>query len=298
VPAVRSGAELREGCRVTGLVIDDGRVAGVKAVTPGGEPFFERAAIGADGPSSRVATAVRATKYASTPALQGTAWNYWDDVPLDHFELHLRDSEAVHAFPSSHDSTLIGVNWSIDRFRAARADIGASYFDVLRRAAPELAERAASAARADDDIHLGSTRSFFRKACGSGWVLLGDAHYEKDPCTAQGITDAFCDAELLADAIDDGLRGDHDLLRALDEHESACVARTMPFSELTRRLATFAPPDPEMRALYTALRDDQEDTDAIIGLLSEAVSPTRFFAPGNVDRILTHGAAREHDGGP
>lgn len=297
--AVGSGAELREGCRVTGLVIDDGRVAGVKAVAPGGEPFSERAAIvvGADGPSSRVAAAVRSTKYASTPALQGTAWSYWDDVPLDHFELHLRDYEAVYAFPSSHGSTLIGVNWSIDRFRAARGDIEASYFEVLRRAAPELAERAASATRADDEIHLGSTRSFFRKACGSGWVLLGDAHYKKDPCTAQGITDAFCDAELLAAAIDGGLRGDHDLVRALEEYERARVAWTMPFYELTCRLATFAPPDPEMLALYTALRDDQEDTDAFIGLLSEAESPTRFFAPGNVDRILAHGAARAHDGG-
>lgn len=121
-------------------------------------------------------------------------------------------------------------------------------------------------------------------------MLLGDAHYKKDPCTAQGITDAFCDAEVLADAIDGGLRGNRDLLRALEAHESACVARTMPFYELTCQLATFAPPDPEMLALYTALRDDQEDTDAFIGLLSEAVSPTRFFAPRNVDRILAHGS--------
>ena len=40
-----------------------------------------------------------------------------------------------------------------------------------------------------------------------GWALVGDAGYHKDPNTAQGITDAFRDAELLAEAIDAGLAG-------------------------------------------------------------------------------------------
>ena len=33
--------------------------------------------------------------------------------------------------------------------------------------------------------------NFFRKPYGSGWALVGDAGYHKDPYTAQGITDAF-----------------------------------------------------------------------------------------------------------
>jgi hypothetical protein len=57
-------------------------------------------------------------------------------------------------------------------------------------------------------------------------------------------------------------------------------------------MATFAPPPPEMLAIYIALQGNHEDTDAFIGLITEAISPSQFFAPENVDRILKHGAAR------
>jgi 2-polyprenyl-6-methoxyphenol hydroxylase-like FAD-dependent oxidoreductase len=291
--AVSSGAELREGCRVETLLTENGSVAGVRAVTPSGSAFSEKARIvvGADGPSSRVAAEVQASEYNSKPALQGTGWIYWSDVPLDAIELHLRESEAIYAFPSSDGSTLIGANWSIERFRAARRDIETSYFDLLGRAAPQLAERVMNAERADENMYLGCTRNFFRKAYGPGWVLLGDAHYKKDPCTAQGITDAFCDAEVLADVIDHALRGEGDLLRALEDYERGRVAWAMPFYELTCQMATFAPPAPQMLAIYTALQGNQEDTDAFFGLITEAVSPIQFFAPENVNRILRRSAS-------
>jgi len=290
--AVASGAELREGCQVERVLADDGRVVGVAGVTRSGGGFSEQARIvvGADGSSSRIAAQVRATEYNSKPALQGTAWIYWDAVPMEGIELHLREYEAIYAFPSSQGSTLVGANWSIDRFRAARRDIEASYFDLLRRAAPALAERVAPAKRADERLYLGSAKNFFRKAFGPGWVLLGDAHYKKDPCTAQGITDAFCDAELLAETIDRGLRGECDLMQALEEYEKTRVAWAMPFYELTCQMATFAPPAPDVMAIYRALRGNQQDTDAFIGMITEAVSPVQFFAPENIRRILSHAA--------
>jgi hypothetical protein len=34
------------------------------------------------------------------------------------------------------------------------------------------------------------------------------------------------------------------------------------------QLATFAPPAPDMLAMYTALQDNQEDTDAFFGLIT------------------------------
>jgi len=290
--AASSGVDVREGCRVEALLMEDGRVTGVRGLIEKGRgTFLEKAriVIGADGPSSRVAAEVRAEEYNSKPALQGTAWIYWKGVPLKGLELHLREYEAIYAFPSSMGCTLVGANWSIDRFRAARGDIETRYFDVLRRAAPELAEQVANAERADDKIYLGSTRNFFRKASGPGWALLGDAHYTKDPCTAQGITDAFCDAELLAETLDQALRRERDLSEALAEYEKATVEWATPFYELTCQMATFAPPPPDMLAIYTALQGNQADIDSFIGLITEAVSPAQFFAPENVGRILNTG---------
>jgi flavin-dependent dehydrogenase len=40
--------------------------------------------------------------------------------------------------------------------------------------------------------------NFFRKPYAPGWALVGDAAYNKDFITAQGIQDAFRDAELCA----------------------------------------------------------------------------------------------------
>jgi hypothetical protein len=36
---------------------------------------------------------------------------------------------------------------------------------------------------------------YFRKPYGNGWALVGDASYNPDPITAQGISDVFIDAE-------------------------------------------------------------------------------------------------------
>ena len=47
---------------------------------------------------------------------------------------------------------------------------------------------------------------FVRRPFGPGWALVGDAGYFKDPITTHGITDALRDAELLADARDEGVR--------------------------------------------------------------------------------------------
>ena len=44
---------------------------------------------------------------------------------------------------------------------------------------------------------------YFRKPYGKGWALVGDASYNRDPITAQGISDAFIDAEMLDDGAGD-----------------------------------------------------------------------------------------------
>lgn len=49
--------------------------------------------------------------------------------------------------------------------------------------------------------------NFFRRPYGPGWALIGDAGHHKDPTLARGISDAFCDADLLANAVDAGLSG-------------------------------------------------------------------------------------------
>ena len=127
---------------------------------------------------------------------------------------------------------------------------------------------------------------FFRKPFGPGWALVGDAGYHKDPITAQGITDAFRDAQLLADAIDSGLSGASPLDEALADYERARNEAAGPIYAMTQDFATLAPPPAEMQQVFGALRDDQEQTNRFFGTVAGTVPIVEFFAPANIARIV------------
>jgi flavin-dependent dehydrogenase len=69
--AREAGADVRTGSRVTQLVVDDGRVAGVE--TDAG-PIHARLVVGADGRHSTVASLVGASEYHVSPPGRMAAW--------------------------------------------------------------------------------------------------------------------------------------------------------------------------------------------------------------------------------
>ena len=83
---------------------------------------------------------------------------------------------------------------------------------------PQFAERVRGATR-EERFSGGSVPNFFRKPYGPGWALVGDAGYTKDPITAQGISDAFRDAELCAAALDDAFTGGRSFDDAMADYQ-------------------------------------------------------------------------------
>jgi 2-polyprenyl-6-methoxyphenol hydroxylase-like FAD-dependent oxidoreductase len=114
---------------------------------------------------------------------------------------------------------------------------------------------------------------------------VGDAGYHKDPITAQGITDAFRDAELIAEATDAGLSGKRPLEEALADYEQQRNEAALPMYDFTQQLATLEPP-PEMQQLFAALRQNQEQTNRFFGAVTGTVPILDFFAPENMGRIM------------
>ena len=94
---------------------------------------------------------------------------------------------------------------------------------------------------------------FFRQPYGPGWALVGDAGYHKDPITAQGISDAFRDAELLAEAIATGLARLDEALADYERrrNEARCRCTSSPTSS-----PGSSRPPPEMQELFAALRGE------------------------------------------
>src|SRR5690606_23438284 len=151
--------------------------------------------------------------------------------------------------------------------------------------APSFADRLRSAKR-EDRLYGAITPNYFRKPYGPGWALIGDAGYQKDPITAQGIMDAFRDAEKCAEAIDLALSGASSFDDAMSEYQRARDEQALPMYEFTYGVATLAPPPQETQQLFAAIAGNRAAMDGFAQVNAGTLSPARFFSPENVRAIL------------
>lgn len=285
--AVAAGAELREHFTVKELVFDGDRVVGIRGHRRGGPLVTERAriVIGADGLHSLVARAVTAPTYNEHPSITCAYYSYWSGVPLDGVVIYPLDGHAVIAGPTNDQQTLVIAYWHATRFHEVRSDIGGHFMRVLDLV-PDLAARIHAGTRTERFRGTVDLPNFYRKPFGPGWALVGDAGYHKDPITAQGISDAFRDAELLAGAIDDGFADRRPLADALAAYEQQRNEATAAIYEMTWGMAQLVPPTTEQQHLFAALRHNPEATGHFIGLLAGSVRVEEFFAPENIGQII------------
>jgi flavin-dependent dehydrogenase len=295
--AVEAGAELREEFTVEEVLIEDGRVTGIRGRTKNDTGVTEKArlVIGADGLHSMVARAVGVEKYHEKPAVTCAYYTYWSGVSMSGAELYPRDNLFIVAFPTNNDLVCNLIEWPKEKFSVVRADIENQFLTALNQA-PALAERIRSGKRAERFVGTVDLPNFFRKPYGDGWALVGDAGYHKDPNMAQGISDAFRDAEALANAIDHGLSERQPLEDALAEYERQRNESAMPAFELNFQFATLQPPPSEIQALFGALLNNQAETDRFIGTIVGTTPIPEFFNPINIQRIMAEAAGNEQPG--
>ena len=285
--AVAAGAELRERFTVEGLVRDGDRVTGIRGRAAGGDSVAEgaRIVVGADGRHSLVSRLVRAPAYDERPGLTCAYYSYFDGVPVEGPELYPRPGRMIIVGPTNDSQTLVFAFWPRAEFDRVRADVEGSFHAALDLV-PELSERVGAGERAERFAGTGELPFYFRRPYGQGWALVGDAGYHKDPITAEGITDAFRDAELLAGAVHRALLGEQGWSAALGEYEHARNESVRAIYGFTQQLAALEPPPPEMQELFAALRGDQEQTDRFFGTIAGTVPVDEFFSPENVAAIV------------
>jgi flavin-dependent dehydrogenase len=285
--AADAGAEVREEFTVDDVVIEDGRVVGIRGHGKNGGTVTEhaRVVVGADGRYSLVAKAVDAERYNEKPQILCGYYSYWSGLPIDgRFDVYVRPGRGWAVAPTHDGLTLVVAGWPFSEYEANKNDVEGNYLKMFDLA-PEFAERIRGAKR---EARFAGTavENYFRKPFGPGWALVGDAGYNKDFITAQGITDAFRDAELCADALDDSLSGTRTFDVAMDEYQSTRDDHVLPMFEFTCQLATLEPPPPEMQQLLGAVYGNQEAMDGFARVNAGVTSPAEFLSEENVGRIF------------
>ncbi len=298
--AAEAGAEVREGFTVEEVLVEDGRVTGVRGRDAGGAAVVERArvVVGADGRNSVVAKAVRPEQYHDRPPLTCGYYSYWSNLPVDGtFEIYSRPGRGIAACPTHDGLTMVVAGWPYAELAAHRNDVEGTMTETFAMA-PAFAERIRDARREERLVGT-SVPNYFRTPYGPGWALVGDAGYNRDFITAQGISDAFRDADLCAGAVDEALTGARAYDEAMAGYRAARDERALPMYEMTAQIAALRPPDDGTVQLLRAMQGNQEAMDAFARVNSGAMPPAEFWAPDAIGRITARiGAAPRPAPGP
>jgi 2-polyprenyl-6-methoxyphenol hydroxylase-like FAD-dependent oxidoreductase len=240
---------------------------------------------------SLVAKVVRAPEYDGKPPLATNYYSYYSGFPADDLEQYVREYQAAGCFPTHDGLTLIAALWPSSRFEEIRTDIEGHVMKVVETA-PGVADRLRNARRETKWVGTAGVPNYFRQPYGPGWALVGDAGYSKDPITAQGISDAFIDADALTTALDEGWSARRPLDVALTEYQSSRDQRAKPMYDFTCQQATLEPPPPQMQRLFAALHGNQEATNRFYSALTGSTPLPAFMNPENIDRIVASAGNR------
>ncbi len=265
-----AGADLRYRCTVLDLVHSGARVTGVRYRDASGAVVTARCdlVVGADGMRSMVARLVGAREYATHEKLSCAYYTYWSGVPAV-FAQYQRDGQWVGTIPTNDDQVLIAAYFRQRQFDRIRGNAGAAYLDNIRDTAPEVFERLASGTRTDRLYGTGDQRNFLRDPAGPGWALVGDAGHHKDSLTARGITDAFLQAQLLADCLQgNGITAyarDRDSVLTANYQATLAVARL--------------DVEPERLRMLRAVQSSPDLTERYFAAAAGVLAPGEFYTP-------------------
>jgi 2-polyprenyl-6-methoxyphenol hydroxylase-like FAD-dependent oxidoreductase len=291
--AADAGVKVLERFSVDEILVEDGRVVGIRGKDASGASVTEHATvvIGADGRSSSVAKAVQPEQYNEKPAVGPAFYSYWSGVGSSGFEVYVREGCGMAAFPTHDDLTLVIAGTSEEVHQAARSDVEGAFLRILDQA-PALGDRVRAGTR-EERFHAASDLAgYFRKPYGPGWALVGDAGYHLHPITAQGITDAFLDAERLTEALDTFFAEKDTYDNAMTAYQSARDEHVAPMYEMTFDFAQVdQPPPPETQQLLAAVAGNQAAMDDFVSVQAGTMPIPEFFSPDNVGRIMAGDAS-------
>jgi 2-polyprenyl-6-methoxyphenol hydroxylase-like FAD-dependent oxidoreductase len=277
--AQRAGATVEFGTAVTGLHrSSDGRVDGVvlgsrRADAVHGVARVEYAplVIGADGRGSLVARLSGADISVAGRSAGSFLYGYWADFPTDGYEWFYGDGITAGAIPTNAGLTCVFIGGPPARIQQLVEERSApAAFAALAEPAG-IGHRIQRAARAEPVRYVRALPpSYLRTAHGPGWALVGDAGHWLDPMSTHGMTSAFRDAELLAQAVLSAPAGSPAQLSALSGYQTTRDRLSSPMIQVTEEIAAYRWDLTRIRTLLRTLSSAMTDEVEALGALDQA----------------------------
>lgn len=291
--AREAGAEIRLRCRVVELLRQGARVTGVVLDEDGVRSELRAdVVVGADGHHSTIAELVGAEEYNGYDSPRCVYWAYWprpawydNDPRYEGGTLIVFDDQHLRfVFPANRDQVLVGFGFPNSEVARFRSDPRAALEAALR--AHPLTAPIVDVPPLSKPIGFTKLRYGFRRAAGPGWALVGDAGLFKDPTPGLGISDALRDARALAAAIVVG--GDAALERYWRERDVA----SLELFYFARDLGDPGYTNPFNRMFYEQLVKHPAHAARLLDVVERRLSPYAAFGAGTVLRWTFGAVAR------
>jgi flavin-dependent dehydrogenase len=204
-----AGAEVRERCKVTGVVWRGNRACGLYYTDPDGtsRTILAKLVVGADGRDSVFAEWVGSPRYKALPNGRGLAFHYMTDSTEGSLHFPRRDAIcqwrngeiSSFVFPVNNNAITALLMPSVEIVDRCRRD--PEEWDRVVAAQPEMAARLSGTVKEIKMRGATDTEGYFRLSSGPGWALVGDAGSFKDPVIAQGIRDGLWSGRTLGETV-------------------------------------------------------------------------------------------------
>lgn len=280
--------EIREGFRVTDLVVRGDRVTGVEGLGRDGqtETFAGRLVVGADGRHSVVAQRLglvrphpRLHRMALVAHLRGV--ERFDG----HGEIYLAPPLYAILNPLKDGRTNMSLVGPLEEFAAPKREVDARFARGVARI-PALASRLAGAHPAGPIRALGPLAYRVARPRHGGVLLVGDAAGFYDPFTGEGIFTALRSAELAAEVALAALEAGDSTRAALAAYEARRAEAFAGKQRITALLQALIARPWLANAVAHRLARRVDLLGPLMGVIGDFVPPRELLAPAYLRRLL------------